>query len=284
MSDYIQVEFEYLSNEEKEVIIALLSEKHYEGFEEEGDLLKAYISSNLFEEEELRNFSNEHQLSFSVTMIENRNWNKEWESNFHPVIIDRASANIPWVAVRAAFHEPIKNAEHEIIITPKMSFGTGHHATTFMMMKMMSEIDFKEKKVLDFGTGTGILAILAEKLGSSKIVGIDIDEQSIENARENFDLNQCANIELKLSSSADGDQHFDMILANIIKKVIVDNLNAFAKQLKPNGILLLSGLLKDDRKDILDAIMNSNLGLKEEMEMEGWLCLKIDNKLVPVQN
>jgi len=284
MTDYIQVEFEYLSNEEKEVVIALLSEMNYEGFEEEGDLLKAYIPSNLFEEDELKNFSKEHHLSFSVLMLENRNWNEEWESNFHPVIIDHPFKNLPSVVVRAGFHEPIKNAEHEIIITPKMSFGTGHHATTFMMLKMMREIDFKEKKVLDFGTGTGILAILAEKLGAAEIVAIDNDEQSISNARENFDLNQCSRIQLKNSSSAENDQHVDIILANIIKKVILDNFSAFAKQLDQNGTIFLSGLLKDDKEPILEAANDNNLVLKEEVEMEGWLCLKIEKKVAPVGN
>lgn len=277
MTDYLQIEFEYLSNEEKEIIIALLSEMNYEGFEEEGDLLKAYIPSNLFDEEELKKFSGKHHFHFSVVMVENRNWNKEWESNFQPVIIDHSSKNVPWVAVRAGFHEPIKNVEHEIIVDPKMSFGTGHHATTFMMMKMMSEIDFQEKKVLDFGTGTGILAILSEKLGASKIIAIDNDEQSIKNAKENFDLNQCTNIELTLSSSADNDQRFDVILANIIKKVILDNFRSFTKQLKTNGVLLLSGLLKEDKPAMLRVIIDNNLMLAEEVEMDGWICLKIEN-------
>src|SRR5205085_7037613 len=139
---------------------------------------------------------------------------EEWEKNFERVIID------DFVAIRAPFHKPIQKVTHEIVITPKMSFGTGHHATTFMMIQQMQDVDFKNKKVLDFGTGTGILAILAEKLGATKITAIDNDEWSISNANENIKTNNCRNIQLLLSDSPMLSQKFDVILANINKSVI----------------------------------------------------------------
>ena len=131
------------------------------------------------------------QIGFSETTIEETNWNQVWESSFEPVVVD------DFVAVRADFHEPIKGIKHEIVITPKMSFGTGHHATTYMMLEQMGKLDFKDKRVLDFGTGTGVLAILAEKMGAKKIIAIDNDEWSIENANENIKRNNCVAVELK---------------------------------------------------------------------------------------
>src|SRR5258708_1723316 len=225
MSDYNQVEFEHLNNDKKEIIIALLSEEDYEGFEEEGDLLRSFIPSSKFNEENLRAIAKQQQVSFSISGIEDRNWNKEWESNFDPVIIDE------FAGIRADFHAPVKNVKHEIVITPKMSFGTGHHATTFMMIQQMGQVDFLGKTVFDFGTGTGILAILSEKLGAKKIIAVDIDDWSIENAAENLQKNNCSLVDLKKADTADTDGLYDVILANVNKNVIVDNFPALAKQL-----------------------------------------------------
>ena len=275
MSDHVKIEFEYLSNEQKEIVVALLSEMDYEGFEEEGDLLKAYISSVLYDEERLRKFSNDHGFPFSISRVKTTNWNKEWESNFHPVIINDSTHDRPLAGIRADFHEPLRNVGHEIIITPKMSFGTGHHATTLMMMKMMAELDFKGKQVLDFGTGTGILAIFAEKLGASKIIAIDCDDQSIENATENFQSNNSQGISLLKASSARVEQKFDIILANIIKVVILGNFSSFAEQLNFPGIVLLSGLLREDESEILHMANENHLYLEKKMEVDSWMCLQM---------
>jgi ribosomal protein L11 methyltransferase len=275
MADYIKAEFEFLSNEQKEMIIALLTEMNYEGFEEEGDLLKAYIFSDRYNEDELRTVANSHELSYTVTVIEDRNWNQIWESNFQPVIINHSIRDTPWVAIRADFHQPIRHVEHEIIITPKMSFGTGHHATTSMMIKMMSELDFAGKKVLDFGTGTGILAIIAERLGATEIIAIDNDDQSIINAKENLKLNSSSNIEIIKASSAEGNNRFDIILANIIRTVISRNLHAFTKQLAPGGLILLSGLLQEDEKEILQFSIMNNLVLQKKIEDKNWIGLQM---------
>jgi ribosomal protein L11 methyltransferase len=278
MDDYIKIEFEHLNTEQKEIIIALLIEMNYEGFEEEDDLLKAFILSAIYDENKLKTFCKNRKFSFSVSKLENKNWNTHWETNFQPVIINHSINNTPWVVIRAAFHESIRDVKHELIITPKMSFGTGHHATTSMMIKMMGEIDFSGKMVLDFGTGTGILAILSEKLGASNIIAIDNDDQSIKNAGENFAANNCSKIQLLEASTADVDIKFDIILANIIKGVILDNLTAFAKEMVKGGMLLLSGLLADDEQEILEKAIRNDLILNKKIEDKNWICLQMTYK------
>ena len=278
MGDYIKVEFEHLNTGQKDIIIALLIEMNYEGFEEEDDLLKAFVHSAIYDENKLKTFCKNRKLSFSVSKLENKNWNTHWETNFQPVIINHPINNTPWVAIRAAFHESIENIKHELIITPKMSFGTGHHATTSMMIKMMSGLDFSGKTVLDFGTGTGILAILSEKLGASNIIAIDNDDQSIKNAGENFDSNNCSKIQLLEASAANVDIKFDIILANIIKGVILDNLTAFAKEMVKDGVILLSGLLADDEQEILEKAARNNLILNKKIEDKNWICLQMAYK------
>ena len=258
MSDHIKIEFEHLNSEQKEIIIALLTEMKYEGFEEEDDLLKAFIPSGIYNENELKAFCRDRKLSFSVSKLENKNWNTDWETNFQPVIINHSIDNLPWVAIRAAFHEPIRDTRHELIITPKMSFGTGHHATTSMMIKMMSGLDFEGKTVLDFGTGTGILAILSEKLGALKIIAIDNDDQSIKNAGENFESNNCSKIELIEGSTVNVDIKFDIILANVIKGVILDHLTAFTK-----GMVKRRCSLKEAVSNLSNVLNNSDI-LREQ--------------------
>ena len=278
MANYIEIEFEHLLNQRKEIIIALLTEMNYEGFEEKDDLLKAFIPIANYDENKMKTFAKEQKLSFSVSKLEDKNWNAYWESNFKPVIINHSIDDVPWVAIRAAFHEAITNIEHELIITPKMSFGTGHHATTSMMIRMMSELNFEKKAVLDFGTGTGILAILSEKLGATRIVAIDNDGQSIENAHENFDTNNCSKIQLTEASTANVDINFDIILANVIKGVILDNLTAFTKQMVNGGVILLSGLLADDEQGILEKATRNGLILDKKIEDKNWICLQMTYK------
>jgi ribosomal protein L11 methyltransferase len=141
MSNYIEIKIENISSKESEILIAQLSEIGFEGFEEGGNFLSAYIEQGLLNEIELKNLLSFHHLAYSKNLIEQKNWNEEWEKNFEPVIID------DFVAIRAPFHKPVKDVEYEIIITPKMSFGTGHHATTYMMIQQMRHIDFKNKNV-----------------------------------------------------------------------------------------------------------------------------------------
>ena len=245
MNNYIQINIEINNPQQSEMLIAQLSQSGFDGFEENENLLSAYIKEDAFNEADLREIIDQHQLKFSRSLIAQKNWNEEWEKNFEPVTID------DFVTIRAGFHPPSVNVEHEIVITPKMSFGTGHHATTFMMMQQMRSINFKDKLVFDFGTGTGILSILAEKLGATKVVAIDNDEWSINNAIENVETNHCKKILLNLSNKPIQKQQFDIVLANINKNVILQYLQVLKDALLPNGHLLVSGLLFNDEADIL---------------------------------
>ncbi len=271
MSNYIQIQFQNISTEQSEMLIAELSLQNFEGFEELETSLKAFVPEKKFDETVLNEIASQHNLTFQKSIIEETNWNQVWESNFPPVIVD------DFVSIRAEFHEPIKNLEHEIIITPKMSFGTGHHATTYMMLQQMRSIDFNKKSVFDFGTGTGVLAILAETLGALKILATDIDEWSINNATENIDRNNCSKIEIYHSSTVPTATQFDIILANINKNVILENLSVLNDQLKPNGTLLLSGLLIDDKDDILNVASSLDLKVFNTIERNKWLSIRLQN-------
>jgi ribosomal protein L11 methyltransferase len=268
MSQYIQIEFLNINPEQSSMLIAQLSDMSFEGFEENETSLKAFIPVKSFDESALEELAKHHGVLFNKTIIEETNWNQLWESNFDPVIVD------DFVAIRADFHEPVKGVEHEIIITPKMSFGTGHHATTYMMIQQMRQIDFRNKTVLDFGTGTGILAILAEKLGAKKVIAIDNDDWSMENARENVSRNNCSLISLQKADSAHVDNSFDIVLANINKHVILGNFSVLVKQLASAGTLLLSGLLPEDKDDIFRINAEYSLQLIQTDVRANWLCIK----------
>src|SRR5665647_862284 len=204
--NYLEFDFDIESPEQLEKLVALLAEQGFEGFEEEEDSLNAFIPEHNFNEDEFSRVIDMFvTVSYTKTIVENINWNKKWEEDFKPVLVD------DFVAIRAGFHQPIKNVAHEIIITPKMSFGTGHHATTYLMIKQMQELDFIEKSVLDFGTGTGVLAILARKLGAEKVFAIDYDEWSITNAIENIEQNSCSNIRVQQLDAIPVAEKFDII-------------------------------------------------------------------------
>ena len=268
MSDHIQITFAGLQPEQQDVLIAHLAEAGFEGFEENDQELKAFIPEKKYDGALLQELAYKYQLDFSEELIPEQNWNRSWESNFQPVIVD------DFVAVRADFHEPSTGVELEIIITPKMSFGTGHHATTSLMVRQMREIDFTGKTVFDFGTGTGLLAILAEKLGAKKIMAIDNDDWSIANAIENFERNSCRNIRLEKNDRLTGDEKYEVILANINKNVILENFSSLFVHLAPGGTMLLSGLLTTDEEDILPIADSYHLILSARMEQNNWICLR----------
>jgi ribosomal protein L11 methyltransferase len=268
MSQYIQIEFQHITTEQSSILIAQLSEIGFEGFEETEAGLKAFIPIKDYDEKVIEEIAVQRKITFNKTIIEETNWNKVWESNFDPVIVD------DFVAIRADFHDQMTGAEHEIIVTPKMSFGTGHHATTFMMIQQMRQIDFTGKTVFDFGTGTGVLAILAEKLGAKKIVAADNDDWSIENAGENIQHNNCSLIDLRKADTPATDHSFDVILANINKNVILDNFQLLVNQLSRSGVLLLSGLLKQDEDDIFRKSIEYSLQLIQTTVRDNWLALR----------
>lgn len=264
---YKKVQFDNASTTERELLIALLAEIGFHGFEEEENILNAYIDGNEFQKETLDDVSSKINIAYSVTELPDKNWNEVWESNFAPVVVEN------FCAVRADFHETITNVTHEIVITPKMSFGTGHHATTFMMMQQMEQINFNGKQVLDFGTGTGVLAILALKCGAATVVAVDNDEWSINNARENFERNGCA-VTLIKADNADVNGQFDIILANITRNVILENFSHFVNHLSAGGVLLLSGLLAEDERDISTKAFEYNLTLDTRTEKNNWISLR----------
>ena len=241
---YIEVHIPEIAADLKEITIAYLPEFGFHQMEESESELKAYaaeIEANL---DDLRLWLNNHQVNFRISFIEETNWNASWESNFKPVDIPGK------ILVRADFHPKQEGYEHEIIITPKMSFGTGHHATTKMMMEAMLEVDFSNKRVFDFGTGTGILAILAEKLGADEVIAIDNDLWSYENARENLINNSALNIHVSCQDQLSGLGVFDVVLANINKNILMEHSEAIRSVLNENGILIISGLLSTDYNDI----------------------------------
>lgn len=264
---YIQVTFINVEAEKSALLMALLEADGFEGFEEEELLLKAFIPETAFSTESLERIAHQQNATYNITTIQPQNWNAVWEENFEPVVVN------DFVGIRANFHQPIKDVLYEIVITPKMSFGTGHHATTHMMIAQMRNINFTDKTVFDFGTGTGILAILAEILGAKSITAVDIDAWSIENAKENIEKNNCTKIELQQEDHVVPNQEFDIILANINKNIILDNIEVLTSILSKNGLLLLSGLLGEDEEDILFKTRNLNLKHINTISRAQWICI-----------
>jgi ribosomal protein L11 methyltransferase len=251
-----------------EMLIAQLAELGYDGFLEEPNQLKAYISAEFFNQQDLANMLAPYQLTVSLNTIEKQNWNILWESNFSPMQVDQ------FVGVRASFHEPIQEVKHELIITPKMSFGTGHHGTTYSVMKLMESIDFNAKKVFDFGTGTGILAILAEKLGASMILGVDNDPWCIENAAENVLVNHCKNIQITLADTISTNEQYDIVIANINRHILEANMLLFPQIINPNGLLILSGLLMSDELDMIELCKKHGFKHEQTLTKDGWVAIQ----------
>ncbi|HMK03165.1 MAG TPA: 50S ribosomal protein L11 methyltransferase [Ferruginibacter sp.] len=267
--NYLKFEFEIENDVENEILIALLSNAGFESFEEERKMLKAFISEKDLNEDELSEILKIVPVKYTQILIPPQNWNAEWESSFEPVIVDG------FVAVRAGFHTPVKNVQHEIIITPKMSFGTGHHATTYLMMGQMAELDIAGKTVLDFGTGTAVLAILAEKMGAAKIDAIDNDDWSIENAGENIKANDCSKIAIHKGETVSLNNTYDIVLANINLNVILANLDAIAAVSKTGTHVLLSGFLKGDEAVFFEKLSGYKFSHLKTVQKGEWICMLI---------
>lgn len=252
-----------LEESKQDILISELNELGATGFEQKPETLVAYFSELDFNSYDVNELLKDYE--YSVNTIPDQNWNALWESNFSPVAVD------DFCYVRASFHSPMSGFEHEIIITPKMSFGTGHHATTFMMISQMKDMQINGKKVFDFGTGTGILAILAEKCNAAEIQAIDIDEWSIKNARENMELNSCSKIYFELSTEIPLKK-YDLILANINRNVILQYLPQLIDSINDDGQILFSGLLFSDENIIMEAC-NDKLVLTRKVEKDNWISL-----------
>ncbi len=271
MKKYFQISIETLSAEHAEILIAALSDIKFYAFEQEENSLKAYIHEKDLDEKGLKEMVGSATF-FTKKIILEENWNRQWESSIQPVIVH------DFAAIRPSFHGPIKNVKHDLVITPKMSFGTGHHATTFLMIEGMEKIDFVDKTVIDFGTGTGILAILAEKCGASNVVAIDNDEWSINNAKENIAANKCKNINLKKQDDLCGIEPVDIILANINLNVLSEAAWSLSFLLSSGSLLLTSGYLLKDKKKLQNILEPRNVFTSVINLKDDWVSVLFQKK------
>ncbi len=276
MNRYIQISIPTSGSDESDILVARLNQAGFEGFEEEPQKLVAFIPESLYEISKIKNIiagikgvaDPDHTL-FTTEVIEPRNWNAEWEKDFEPVIVPG------FCVIRAHFHEPVPAVPHDIQITPKMSFGTGHHATTFMMIEAMEKMNFLHKSVLDFGTGTGVLAILAEKLGAASVLAIDNDTWSMENAQENIQINQCKRVILEEKDSLGGTGLYDIILANINLRVILDSMETIRQHLTVDGVFIASGVLVSDEERIRTRAVTAGFVMRVESEQDNWMRFRL---------
>lgn len=255
-----------------DILTAQLAEIGFESFAESDTGLLAYIPSGSFDFEAVKQLPVVSQglfdISFEYAEIEEENWNKLWESNYDPVLIDKLCY------VRAPFHEPRNDVQHEIVVQPKMSFGTAHHETTELTIRLMFEVDFLGKEVLDMGTGTGILAILASKMGAESITAIDVDNWAYDNAPDNFRYNNVKNVDLiEGDASAIPDKLFDIVIANINRNVVLEDIPAYHKHLKSGGTLLLSGFYGHDVEKITEVAEKHDLHLQSSNQKNDWVGL-----------
>ena len=257
-----------------DILVARLNEIEFESYSEVEGGIRAYVQTKLLDtdaaKEILSEISKLTKMSFTINKVEQKNWNAQWESNYSPVVINDSCV------IRAHFHNNFPALKYEIIITPKMSFGTGHHQTTLLMVNEMFNLDLKEKFILDMGSGTGVLAILASKLGARHLIAIDSDEWSFKNAKENSQLNNISNINFIHGDINDiGDTKFDVVLANISRNVILNDIEIYVDQMKDDGQILLSGFLKEDIPLILEKTGQLGLELVVVKNKDKWQMLHL---------
>lgn len=270
--EYLSLIF-VMGEHDNDIWLALLSEWPFESFHEEENQITGYILQHDITEPMVRFISEHEGVSFEdyeLTRVPDKNWNEVWESSFNPVAID------DFCYIRAEFHGPIENSfKHVVTISPKMAFGTGHHATTFMMIQAMSELDFKGKNVFDFGCGTGILSVVAALEGADDVIGVDIQPEAIENSDEHAfmnDVSMLCHFHLGGIEIANTDK-YDIILANINRNVIIENLTELVSLLLPNGYMLISGIMFDDVEIISEALGLENMTVLKSREKDQWVQL-----------
>ncbi len=257
----------------RDILIAELEEVGFESFVETDAGVIAYIkkeewSGTLLNDIQILN-SAEFKITYNKEEIAQVNWNIEWEKNFNPLIIDEK------VSIRAPFHSKPGNIDYDLIIEPKMSFGTGHHQTTHVMIQHLLDIDLSDKKVLDMGCGTGILAIFAEKRGASFIDAIDNDAWCYENSVENVERNNCHNIHVyKGDAALLKDKSYDFIIANINRNILLQDIRTYSKCLEKDGILLLSGFYTEDIPAIETEAQKNHLKKVSFIERDNWVGVK----------
>ncbi len=254
-----------------EYLIALFSLQPFDTFQETAYGFDAFLPAQEWDaglESWLSGFQQEHGFSFENEFLPGQNWNKLWESNFQPVVVGN------FCAIRASFHEAIGHVKHELIITPKMAFGTGHHETTFTVVELMENIDFQGKTVLDYGCGTGVLGILASRLGAKHIAAVDIEIQSFENTLENCQVNGIANLAAYHGTlEAVPAIPYGVVLANINRNVILASFPALSMLVLPKGALVISGFVLDDEQLMLDSLQLHGFIHVETRQRGNWLAM-----------
>ncbi len=255
-----------------EILIAELGYAGFESFVENEDGVTAYIQKSADNESILDDIfilkNDEFKISYIKEEIAQVNWNQEWEKNFNPIQVDDL------VSIRAPFH-PNPNLKYDIIIEPKMSFGTGHHETTHMMVQHLLTLDLKGKRVLDMGCGTGILAIFSEIRGANFIDAIDIDEWCYENTFDNLELNHCKKVDVYHGdASLLINKKYDVIIANINRNILLNDIKTYTNCLNKNGVLLLSGFYQEDIPLIDAEALKHQLKLELIIEKNNWVALK----------
>lgn len=258
----------------REIIMALLSEwLSFDSFEEKEEGFDAYLSEGVRPDQieaQLGELAQQWGFSYENDRLPSKNWNEEWESAFQPVSVG------DFCMLRADFHPADSKVKYDLVINPKMAFGTGHHETTFMMIKMMKDLHISDKKVLDYGCGTGVLAILASKMGAHEIDAVDIEQPAYENTIENAQINNVFNIHaIHGDLNAVLDNGYDLILANINRNVILHSLEPLRKKMHRNAVLVISGILKQDEELIQKAIRENRFTLVSRLEKGEWLCMKL---------
>lgn len=268
----IKLTFKIANAEQCDLLTALLSDLHLDGTEQNDEEFIAYFPENTFNEFEVNDRIQSLHIPYSKEIIEMKNWNATWEANFEPILINNE------VGVRAHFHPPFTDCKYDIVITPKMSFGTGHHETTQMMLNYLCEIDCEQKSVFDFGCGTGVLAILAKLKGASHTIGIDNDPWSVENGNENCLKNNCSSIEISDKTLHEVEGTFDIILANINLNVLMETLPRLYEMLNNKGDLYLSGILISDLDTISERLSGLNFEIISQKQLKNWLSLHIKKR------
>ncbi len=261
------------SSEYKDILTAELAEAGFDTFMETDEGIEAYTEEDKFDALAVEAIKAKYSLitpvSFAFDRIEKQNWNEQWESSYEPINVEDQCL------IRAYFHQPERPFPYEIIITPKMSFGTGHHQTTYLMIKNQLAIDHNNKRVMDAGCGTAILSIMASKLGAKEVDAFDIDEWSVINGEENIQVNNCRNIHLQQGkvTTVNLSGKYDIILANINKNVLLDEMKIYARYLQNNGLLLLSGFYTHDIDDLLKEASKHQLAEVKRDDRETWASL-----------
>lgn len=259
-----------------EILMAEIADAGFDTFMETEKGFEAYAELENYNKEQLQfikeKYTQQTPLVFYQDRIQKQNWNEEWEKSYHPIIVEDQCL------IRAFFHTIEKKYPYEIIITPKMSFGTGHHQTTYLMVKNQLQIDHTEKRVMDAGCGTAILSVMAAKRGAKAVEAFDIDEWSVINGKENIEVNQCTNIQLRQGKISDMNFSgtFDIVLANINKNVLLEEIKVYRQFMKPGSQLLLSGFYSNDIPDLLqEASLHQLIEINRD-ERETWAALLLE--------